>query len=90
MQECFQQVSKKILETEEKFLSQCLLLLTQSLEENNIQIYLIAMESTSVFLKKAIASEIVLDFIPGLIKSIVLKTTDTNTRVRKRSVELIN
>jgi hypothetical protein len=34
--------------------------------------------------------EVVADSISGIVKAVVLKTTDTNTRVRKRSVELIN
>jgi hypothetical protein len=34
--------------------------------------------------------EVVADSISGVVKAVVLKTTDTNTRVRKRSVELIN
>ena len=76
--------------SEDEFLDQCLMLLKQSLEENNIQIYLIAMESASVFLLKTMDFEIVADSISGIVKAVVLKTTDTNTRVRKRSVELIN
>jgi hypothetical protein len=66
------------------------MLLKQSLEENNIQIYLIAVESASIFLTKAIEFEVVVDSISGIVKAVVLRTTDTNTRVRKRSVELIN
>ena len=31
-----------------------------------------------------------LDALPQLLQSVVLRTTDTNTRVRKRSVDLIN
>jgi hypothetical protein len=34
--------------------------------------------------------EVVADSILDIVKAAVLKTTDTNTRVRKRSVELIN
>ena len=66
------------------------MLLKQSSEENNIQIYLIAMESASLFLQKTIESEVVVDSISGIVKAVELKTNDTNTRVRKRSVELIN
>ena len=31
-----------------------------------------------------------MDSLPSMVKSIVLHTTDTNTRVRKKSVDLIN
>ena len=48
------------------------------------------MESASIFLQKTIESEVVVDSISGIVKAVVLRTTDTNTRVRKRSVELIN
>ena len=79
-----------MLNSEDVFLDQCLMLLKQSSEENNIQIYLIAMESASLFLQKTIESEVVVDSISGIVKAVELKTNDTNTRVRKRSVELIN
>lgn len=44
----------------------------------------------AVYVKKVPASEALLDALPGLIQTIALRTTDTNTRVRKRSVELLN
>ena len=31
-----------------------------------------------------------MDGLPSLIQTVVLRTTDTNTRLRKRSVDLIN
>ena len=34
--------------------------------------------------------EIVMDSLPSIVKAITLHTTDTNTRVRKKSVDLIN
>ena len=48
------------------------------------------MQVASVFLPKTLEFEIVMDSLPSLVKSIVLHTTDTNTRVRKKSVDLIN
>jgi hypothetical protein len=64
--------------------------LQSSLDNNNIQIYLIAVEVVLQFILKAAQSEAVLDSLPSLIQSVALRTTDTNTRVRKRSVEAIN
>ena len=43
----------------------------------------------SVFLAKVLNAEAVLESLPVLIKSAVLRTTDTNTRVRKKSMDLI-
>jgi len=55
-----------------------------------MQIYIVAVQVASVFLAKALDFEIVKDSLPSIVKSIVLHTTDTNTRVRKKSVDLIN
>ena len=55
-----------------------------------MQIYIVAVQVASIFLAKTLEYEVVMDTLPSLIKSIVLHTTDTNTRVRKKSVDLIN
>lgn len=81
---------KDFLENEEEFLSQCSIILQTSLNENNIQIYLIAVEVVLSFILKVPSSEAVLDALPGFLQNVVLRTTDTNTRVRKRSVEVVN
>ena len=89
MKDTFETGSKQVL-LEEQFLGQCTILLKTCLEDNNISIYLLAMEAADIFFSKALNTEIVLGSIQSLIKAIVLKTTDTNTRVRKKSVDLIN
>lgn len=71
-------------------MSHCTILLNSCLEENNISIYLFAIEVADIFLQKALNTEVVLGSLQSLIKAIVLRTTDTNTRVRKKSVDLIN
>ena len=90
MQECFSLKSKGIYESQEEFLSQCTILLQSSLDDNNMQIYLTAVEVVSVFIKKVANSEAVLDALPSLLQTVVLRTTDTNTRIRKRSVDVVN
>ena len=55
-----------------------------------MQIYLIAVDVASVFIKKVANTEAVLDALPSLLQALVLRTTDTNTRIRKRSVDVIN
>ena len=62
----------------------------QSLEENNIQIYLLAVQATAVFFTKALWYDTVLDALPTLLKAVIMRTADSNTRVRKKSVDLIN
>ena len=90
MQECFENCTTQILKSNEEFITTCTTLLKSSIEENNMQIYIVAVQVASVFLAKTLHHEIVMDTLPSLIKSIVLHTTDTNTRVRKKSVDLIN
>lgn len=90
MQELFSTDTGDILESEEEFLTQCSIILQTSLNENNIQIYLIAVEVVLSFILKVPSSEAVLDALPSFLSNVVLKSTDTNTRVRKRSVEVIN
>jgi hypothetical protein len=65
-------------------------MLITTLEDNNIQMYLVAIDVASVFLEKTLQSEAILDSLPALLKAVVVRTTDTNTRVRKRSIELVN
>ena len=68
----------------------CFLILKNCLEERNIQIYLIGVQTASVFLKKAMHYENVMESLPTLLKAIALRSTDTNTRVRKKSIDLVN
>lgn len=75
---------------EEHFLQSCLILLKTCLEENNMTLYLLAIEAASLFFKYAIDTDVVRGSLQCLITSILLRTTDTNTRIRKRSVDLIN
>ena len=90
MQECFENATPQIIKENEEFVTTCTTLLKQSIEENNMQIYIVAVQVASVFLARTLEFEIVMDSLPSMVKSIVLHTTDTNTRVRKKSVDLIN
>ena len=90
MSELFALDTGDCLEGEEEFLNECSILLQTSLNENNIQIYLIAVEVVLLFILKVASSEAVLDAFPSFLSTVVQRTTDTNTRVRKRSVEVIN
>ena len=89
MQETYEIVSAKLLHQKPDFIAQCLAILKQCLDENNIQIYLVAIQVTSIFLTKVLYVELVMESLPGLIKSVVLRTTDTNTRVRKKSIDVV-
>lgn len=82
-----QQEDKEILE--DLFVSTCLILLKNCLEENNMAIYLQAIQVGQLFFGKALGSEVVLGSLQGLIEPIILRTTDTNTRIRKKSVDLV-
>ena len=64
-------------------------LLKSALEENNLNLYIQAVEVASALFNKALFNDIVLGSLHSLIKPVVLRTTDTNTRLRKKSVELI-
>eukprot|EP00347_Sterkiella_histriomuscorum_P001332 403372439 len=88
MKEAFESGSKKTI-LQEEFLTNCTVLLKSCFEENNISLYLSAIEVSQVFFAKAIFTEVVIGSLQSLIKPLVLKTTDTNTRVRKKSVDLI-
>jgi hypothetical protein len=74
----------------EEFLTNSTVLLKSCLEDNNFNLYLQALDVSEILFKKALFSEIVLGSLTSLVKPIVLRTSDTNTRIRKRSVELIN
>ena len=89
MQETYEVVSAKMLQNKTEFIAQCLQILKQCLDDNNIQIYLVANQVTSIFLTKVLYVELVMESLPGIIKSVVLRTTDTNTRVRKKSIDLV-
>lgn len=90
MQECFEVIPQKMIREHEEFLSQCTVIIKNVLEENNIQIYLVGVQTTSIFLQKTLHFEVVMDALPSLLRSVVVRTTDTNTRVRKKSVDLVN
>ena len=75
---------------DDNFLQSCLILLKTCLEENNMTLYLLAVEAASLFFKKALDTDVVRGSLQSLLTSILLRTTDTNTRLRKRSVDLIN
>lgn len=53
-------------------------------------LYLQAVEVASLFFKHALDTDVVHGSLQSLVTSVLLRTTDTNTRVRKRSVDLIN
>ena len=53
-------------------------------------IYLLTVQVGSVFFGRTLESDVVSGSLSSLVLPIILRTTDTNTRVRKKSVELIN
>lgn len=64
-------------------------LLKSGLEDNNMNMYLQALEVANLLFAKGLFTEIVIGSLTSLIKPIILRTTDTNTRIRKRSVEIM-
>ena len=90
MQECFENASQQLIKDNAEFITTCTMLLKQSIEENNMQVYIVAVQVAQIFLAKTLEFEIVMDSLPSMVKAIVLHTTDTNTRIRKKSVDLIN
>ena len=90
MHECFETTPMKIVKENSEFLQTCTIILKNCLEENNIQIYLVGVQTASVFLQKTLNNETVMEALPTLLKAIILRTTDTNTRVRKKSIDLVN
>jgi len=81
--------NKKRSALTEEFLTNTSVLLKNCLEENNLNLYMQAIDVASVFFSRALHTEAVLGSLQSLIKPIVLRTTDTNTRLRKKSVEVI-
>jgi hypothetical protein len=53
-------------------------------------LYLLAVEVSILFFTKTLDTDSVYGSIQNLITPVILRTTDTNTRIRKRSVDLIN
>ena len=49
-----------------------------------------ALDVGVIFFSKVLFTEVVLGSLQSLVKAVILKTTDTNTRVRKKSVDIIN
>ena len=64
-------------------------MIRQSLDDNNKQIYLLAVECAAVFFKKFPQSQAVLDHFEKMIKSIATRVSDTNTRIKQRSHDVI-
>ena len=66
-------------------------LLSSCLEENNISIYLVAIDVVSFFFNRWLMRnyDVLISNIDALIQPICLRTNDTNTRVRKKSIEVI-
>ena len=79
--------SKKL---SEEFLTNATVLIKSGLEDNNMNMYLQALEVANLLFTKGLFTDIVIGSLPSLIKPIILRSTDTNTRIRKRSVEIIN
>jgi len=75
---------------EESFLSNSLVLLKNCLEENNMTIYLLAIQVAEKFFHKALVADVVRASLEGLVNPMALRTTETNTRIRKKSVEVLN
>ena len=90
MLECFENASQLEIAFYEGFVTECTILLKDSLETNNMTVYMVAIQVASVFLEKTLHLETVKEALQSYIKAIVLHTTDTNTRVRKKSIDLIN
>ena len=74
---------------DDDFIQTCLILLKLSLADNNMTLYLTAVQTASLFFEKALDSETVRGSLQSLLEPIILRTNDTNTRVRKKSVDLI-
>ena len=90
MHECFEGTPSSIIKENLDFLQTCTIILKNCLEENNIQIYLVGVQTASIFLQKTLNYENVMEALPTLLRAIIMRTTDTNTRVRKKSIDLVN
>ena len=90
MKEAFEQQGNKKVLSQEDFLTNCTVVLKTCFEENNISLYLSAVEVAQVFFSRVLFTDMVMNSLQNLVRPLILKTTDTNTRVRKKSVDLIN
>lgn len=77
------------LATDPELLNTIVPLLKGCLDANNMTIYLVAIDATHYFFMKVLTNPIVMANLESLLEPIILRTTDTNTRVRKKSVDLI-
>ena len=68
MHECFEAVPQRIVKDNAEFLETCCAVLKNCLEENNIQIYLVGIQTASVFFQKALHYEPVMEALPSLLK----------------------
>ena len=77
--------------TNDSFATTSVELLSSCLEENNISIYLVAVDVAGLFFSKWLHRnyDILINSIDSLVQPITLRTNDTNTRVRKKSIEVI-
>lgn len=74
---------------EQSLLETIVTLLKGCLEANNMTVYLVAVDAAHYFFNRALNNSIVMQNLEGLLEPIILRTTDTNTRVRKKSVDII-
>lgn len=68
MNEMFESSPYKVIKDNEDFMENCCLILKNCLEENNIQIYLVGIQTASVFLHKTLHFESVMEALPSLLK----------------------
>jgi len=61
------------------------------LEDNNINLYLMAVEVVTIYFKACLHYnyEFLLGQVEDSLHPLILRTNDTNTRVRKKSIEVI-
>lgn len=83
------QASEEKIILESQFIQTCTDLLKSCLEANNMTIYLIAIDVAHYFFIKALNSQVVIGKLDSLVEPIILRCTDTNTRVRKKSVDVV-
>ena len=67
MHECFETIPASIVKENEDFLQTCTMMLMHCLEENNIQIYLVGVQTANVFLQKCLNYESVMEALPTLL-----------------------
>jgi hypothetical protein len=59
--DCFENSVANEITGDQKLIAECTSLLLESLETNNMQVYITALQAASVFLEKTISCEIVQD-----------------------------